>query len=257
MALNSFAAAASGQNTFTRKFGSAGTSVEPYLGGYQFIKWAKIPRLDAITSSGDSMPIISVAKGPAPTGIASEYEMASLLESLAHQVTVPGKTLTAMEFQGLGGITWTAPQSVHQDTTLSIRYLELSGIPVHSINRAWIRMIRDMRTGTTNSLEGPGGSATAYSKNNYAGSLYFWTTKPDGLTVEYSALYTGVYPKVDNANLFSGDIADNNQLMLDIDYAFDYCWEQAWVHEVCTAFAAQRKATAIATVYGDYPDSNL
>ena len=46
----------------------------------------------------------------------------------------------------------------------------------------------------------------AYNKENYGATLAYWTTKPDGVTVEFAAIYTGMFPTKDPMDLFSGDV---------------------------------------------------
>lgn len=228
MAKNSFAALANGLNKLTRKFGTDVSEVVPFESGYGFIHFSTIPPFLSQVVNYHKPEII----------ISGEDEIRNILESANLSCTIPDKQINSTEFQGLGGITWSVPTTISVDNNLSMRFLECSDTPVLSIFHAWVRMIRDSRSGTT-LLTGD-----LYRKANYASNVYYWTTKPDGRSVEYAACFSGVWPTKDPSGLFGYDISVNDKIEIDMDFRFDYMWEQDWVYTRCAELAARRASDA-------------
>jgi hypothetical protein len=98
--------------------------------------------------------------------------------------------------------------------------------------------LTDLRGTTTPQSTTTGGSF--YIKHRYASKLLYWTTKPDGVTVEYYAAYSGVYPTKDPLDAFNGDITAIDKLEIDIDYHLDFIWHEDWVYEI-----AQKEASRV------------
>lgn len=216
--LTSFAAAV--ENRFDRNFGGTvkGTA-DPYISGYSFIYFKYLPLPLGPTLQNDSIAALTLP------------EAQRLLSGSMLSLTPPGGTMNRTEFQGLGGTKWTAPTNFDYTNTLTIRFLEFSGAPILTIFNNWFRLIREYRTGTSG-LVGP-----AYNKSTYASTILYWTTKPDGVTVEYSACYTGVYPTKDPQDLFAGDITASDKLEIDMEFSIDWAWKEAWVRAECSAMA--------------------
>lgn len=240
MAKNSFAVLANGSNRFTRKFGTEAGAVEPYITGRGFIHFSSIPT--------NLYQIVNYLKGD--TLVSNNDEIKNILESANLSFNGPGKQVNTAEFTGLGGITWTVPTSVTTDNTLTARFLEASGTPILAIFHAWVRLMQDNRGGVS-LLVGDN-----YTKGNYTSNLYYWTTKPDGVTVEYAACYTGVFPTKDPADLYSTDLASVDKLEIDMDFRCDWVWEEDWVYNRCRELAASRKASAFPVSMGALSSSS-
>ncbi len=218
---NSFAAVQS--NRFTRKWaGSNGGTVDPHLTGYFFTHWSFLPPMlgAAIAATGG------------PDTISANSEAAAVLHASCLSVTLPGGTVNKTEFSGLGGVKWSAPTNVEFDNTITLRLLEFQSIPVFAILHGWVRLIRDSRTGVSHFLTGDN-----YSKSSYTGVLYYFSTRPDGLTVEQSTCASGLYPMKDPTDLYGGDLATIDKLEVDIDFSLDYLWQEPWVKTRCDAIA--------------------
>lgn len=236
MAVNSFAALKNGSNNFTRKFGTVASAVEPYTTGFHFINFNYLPA--NLYKRVNSHSLNSVVDG--------NIDIKNILAGSIQSTTIPTKTLNKTEHIGLGGVRWGNPTNLDVDSTISMRFLEWSGTPIRKIFHGWVRTIRDLRTGVSN-LEG-----NQYSKADYAGSCYYWTTKPDGVTIEYSALFTGIFPLKDPSELFGHDLGANDKLEIDIDFHVDWVWEEPWVEEVCADHAKKYKNNAMGTINKDY-----
>lgn len=225
---NSFAPIAS--NRFTRKWGGSNADgVDPYISGYFFVHFAYLP-----PKLGDQ-----VKDGGGNDGISRNDEIQSVLHSSCLAVTLPGGTVNKAEFTGLGGVKWSAPTNVDWDNTVTLRFLEFSTLPILSIMHGWVRLIRDYRSGTTPLV----GAEGAYTKSEYSGTMYYYSTKPDGLTIESYACLTGMFPMKDPMDQYGGDLATYDKLEVDIDFSVDYVWRQPWVKQRCQSLAE--------TVYND------
>ena len=232
---------AEGGNTFTRKWaGNAdGKAVDPYITGYHFIKFKYIHETIGAylqASQGDS-------------GLSSKAEVASFLQSACLSVTLPGGTLNKAEFNGLGNTRYAVPSNVDFDNTTTIRFLEFSGLPVLTIFHNWVQMIRDYRTGTS----GLNAESGTYTKSNYAASMLYWTTQPNGKFVEEYELLTGMFPMKDPRDQYGHDLTSIDKLEVDIDFNVDTMWHEKWVYDQCKTKAESycTAGTNIAQGYGN------
>ncbi len=210
----------------TRNFGGTIKGIaEPYISGYHFIHFDSLP-----------VPLTkSLSKSFNHSGVTNNGDAGSVLEASCLGVTPPGGTLNKTTFNGLGNTKWHVPTSIDYGDSISIKFLEYSHLPVSTIIHAWVKMIRDYRNGTSSLIDGE------YQKKNYASTMYYWTTKPDGITVEYAACYTGVFPTKDPQDLFSGDLSSIDKLEIDIDFSLDYVWHEPWVLERCNDLSKDRR----------------
>jgi hypothetical protein len=211
------------QNLYDRNFGGTlkGTA-DPYLSGTHFIKFYDLP----------SGLIDSVKTGQGNANFGSNAEISQFLQASCLSVTPPGGTLGRAEFTGLGGIKWGVPTNVDYGNTITVKFVEFSALPVLAIMHGWVRMIREYRNGISRiQAKGPSDYKT---KNLYACNLLYWTTKPDGLSVEYFAMYSGIYPTKDPQDLFSSDVATVDKLEPDVEFALDFIWHEDWVRVKAT-----------------------
>lgn len=231
MAKNAFAPIAGPSNKFSRRWGgTTGSSpVDPYITGYHFVNFSYLPQNlpQAVSAAGGNDSFTSMG------------EIQNFLNSACLSVTLPGGTLNKAEFNGLGNVRWSVPTNVDYDNSCTLRFVEYSGLPVLGIMHGWVRMIRDYKYGT--SLLGANNGASAlggeYNKSNYAASMYYWTTEPNGEKVEYYAALTGLFPMKDPSDQFGHDLTSIDKLEIDIDFNVDYMWHESWVKDKCQTFA--------------------
>ena len=214
-----------GSNILSRKFGGTGVGVaDPYTTGYFFIWFDKIPsKIVEYTKEGIS-------------GISSTSEIKNILAASCLSVTPPGGTLGKVEFTGLGGVKWAVPGNIDYGNTVTIKFLEFNKTPILDIMHSWVKMIRDYRTGVTDKLE-DNADGSGYTKSTYAGLMYYWTTAPDGKTVEYYACYDGMFPAKDPQDLYSSDVETVGRLDVEVEFNVDYAWHEKWVKTKCETFA--------------------
>ncbi len=202
-------------NTTSRKFGGYKTGVaDPYITGYHFIWFKNFPSVIDTTDT--------------PAGTINTNDMKSLLSGLCMSVTPPGGTLNKVEFTGLGGTKWAVPGGIDYGNSVSVKFTEMQSLPVSSIMHAWVKKIRDYRYGLTSITED---EANQYTKENYSATMYYWTTAPDGYSIEYYACYDGMFPSKDPQDLFSSDIETIGKLEVEIEFNVDYAWHEPWVKD--------------------------
>ncbi len=213
-----------GTNTFSRNFGGTTIGVaDPYLTGFHFIHFEKLPaKLSTYTSKGSS-------------GLSDVSDIKKVLSATCLSVTPPGGTLNKVEFTGLGGTKWAVPGNIDYGNSISIKFVEMNKTPILDIFHGWVQMMRDYRTGVANLEDGESGDG--YTKSTYAGLLFYWTTAPDGKTVEYYACYDGVFPTKDPQDLYSSDIENISKLEPEIEFNVDYIWHENWVKNKCQTLA--------------------
>ena len=215
-----------------RNWGGTSNAIacEPYLSGYSFIRFLHMPEeLTMVLQNTDEIIGLEAVRQEDPsktnnhttTPAPDTFAAGKYLEHAMNSVTPPGGTINKIEIQGLGGSKWSVPGAMDYGNSISIKYLEFSGLPIARIHRAWCNMIRDNRMGTTHMDNGGANHGQQYNKQRYAATMAYWTTKPDGVTVEFAAIYTGMFPKKDPMDLFSGDITSVDKLEIEIDYHVD------------------------------------
>lgn len=223
-----------GNNIITRKFGGTQVGVaDPYVTGYHFIWFAKLPSKLAPNYMQNS-------------GIANSGEAATILAASCLSVTPPGGTLNKIEYTGLGGVKWAVPGNIDYGNTVSIKFLEFNKLPILDIMHGWVKLIRDYRTGITDLVDGENGDG--YTKKEYSGLMYYWTTAPDAKTVEYYACYDGMFPAKDPQDLFTSDVETVGRLDLEIEFNVDYTWHEPWVKQKCQDYADGLFASSLKNV---------
>ena len=227
-------------NTRDRNWGGTANSVacEPYLSGYSYVRW-QVPdalkrfiKVNLVTNQNDQT---LTPKGP--------NDINNTLESACTSVTPPGGTINRAEYTGIGGVKWSVPSSMDYGDSITLRYIEFSGLPILRIHRAWFNMIRDNKIGLTafsGSTVSGFSKSDVYNKSNYSATLLYWTTKPDGVTVEFAAAYSGVFPTKDPHDIFTGDITAIDKVEIDIDYNVDMIWQEDWVYRLAQQEAKTR-----------------
>ena len=123
------------QNQFDRNFGGTTKGVaDPYISGYHFIKFVKIPELGDYAKGGDG----------AEAALSSE-NIQNLLAGSCLSVTPPGGTLNKAEFTGLGGTKFSVPTNIDYGNTMTIKFLEYSSLPILASIGGWVRMMFPLR----------------------------------------------------------------------------------------------------------------
>jgi len=215
---NSFASVP--QQIATRNFGGTQFGIaEPYVSGYHHIWFDVLPLI-----------VFDMPEGTVTGSV--DGRMQQLLSGSCLSVTPPGGTLNKISFTGMGGTKWAVPGSIDYGDSISIKFLEFSGLPISQFFHEWVKGIRDYRTGVSSKLKSES-DRSGYSKQKYAATLFYWTTAPDGVTIEYSACYTGVFPLKDPQDLYASDVENVGKIEPEIEFNVDYIWHEPWVVRRC------------------------
>jgi len=222
---NSFGAITKGSGAFSRRWASThgGNAVDPYITGYFFINFSYLPNLLSYVNQSNS--------GASPYSTLSDIKNA--MHSSCTSVTLPGGTVNKTDFNGLGNIKFSSVTNVEYDNTATLRFTEWSGAPIYKIIHGWVKMIRDYRSGVSPLQTG------GVTKADWAASMYYWTTKPDGKSVDTAFALTGMFPLRDPIDMFGHDLTAIDKLELDIDFNVDVLWEESWVYNKCEELASQ------------------
>ena len=212
-----------------RHFGGSTATItaDPYISGYHYIRFTKIPtHLSDYSKTADgvqaNLSIIDIEK---------------MLSRSCISVNVPTNTINKTEFTGVSGAKWKVPTTSDYGDSISIKFLEFSHLPIMAIISGWCKLIKDLKNGVLD-LPSPN---VMYTKELYSANLFYWTTKPDGQTVEYSGCYVGLYPTKDPQDSFSADLATVDKLEIDIEFNVDWVWREIWVHNICQSYMNEIK----------------
>jgi hypothetical protein len=230
-------------NVLSRRWGGHTTGVaDPYITGYHHI-WF------------DRLPVIPFDNHPVSGDLNNKNEIPLILAATCTGVTPPGGTLNKVEFTGLGGVKWAVPGNLDYGNSVSVKFQEMQGLPVTTIMHKWVKMMRDYRTGISNLGEDAGGgdNTAGYTKTGYSAVLYYWTTAPDGKTIEYFAAYDGVFPTKDPADLYASDVESIGKLDVEIEFNVDYVWHEKWVYDKINAMFTDRMSKSADAIidYGE------
>lgn len=214
---------------FSRVFGgSTAGAADIYVSGYSFISFSQLP--GALSEYARA-----VKNNSNDAQIGDNIAISRYLSGACLSCTPPGMTINKTEVTGLGGLKFVTPTNTDFGNTVTMKFLEYSSLPTLSIFSGWARLIREYRNGASNLV------GDAYTKQNYVGTCFYWTTKPDGVTVEFASCFTGMWPTKDPQDSFSGDLSSVDKLELDIEFNIDMSYRETWVYEECRKQALEFK----------------
>jgi len=226
---NSFSGLAGANNTMSRRFGSTIGGAEPYVTGTFGVWFDKLPAMLPAYVANES------------SGALNDAQIKSILAASCTGVTPPGGTLNKVEFTGTGGTKWSVPGNIDYGNSVSFKFFEMNNLPIMSIMHAWVKLIRDYRYGVSGIVDG---EEANYSKATYAGLAYYWTTSPDGATVQYYAAYDGLFPGKDPQDMMASDVETVGKVDIEIEMNVDYAWHEPWVKTKCQTFATTYSAAS-------------
>jgi len=188
------------KNLFSRKFGGTRepSVADPFITGYAYVWFDVLP---------EKLPDYVEGLG--------KDEIQKTLSALCTSVTLPTATMNKATVPALGGHKWSAPSNFDIGDVVTLRFTELSGTPIMNIINGWYNMIRDLRMGASNLV------GDDYTKRKYSAAILYWTTKPDGLTLEKCFYLSGLFPQKDPLDSFNFDMATSDKVDIDIDFNAD------------------------------------
>lgn len=178
--------------------GTGSNKGDPYVSGYAFIKWLRIPNwIDkalALTANKDmSFAAYSEKNFKSLSGLSNiELEFDAIKAGFSQNETMFAKSLG------------------QKSSEISIKYQEHSGGGLKAYYDAWITGIRDPKT---NVATYPKRFGIPYHHNNHTGTLLYVVTRPDADNwlaakgedniIEFAAIFTGIVPTTINIEHFN------------------------------------------------------
>lgn len=172
-------------------FGGEKTFIDPYTTGYHFVYF---------------FPPDTIGQ-----------TVGQFLTTVCQSVTIPGWTVNTIEYNGLNNMKWYVPGTVDMgDQTFTCTFTEMAGLPITQIMGRWVTIFRNVLYGISDPS-----SQNTYSQGAYKGKAVYCTTLPDGLTVQFAAVFTGVFPKSIPTDKFGSSRPEHNKVEQEMQFSFD------------------------------------
>jgi len=188
------------QSFFDGRFNSKQQIVDPFVGGYAFMYWVKLP-----TWVNDQYPEFKEM---------SQRSMKDFQGVGDHTLNTVGMALgfNPTEEQVAGGISG--------DQGFSMQYQEFSGSPITSATNFWVSGIRDPSTNVPTYPRLPG--VEGYGAKYHTGELLYVVMRPDVNTgfkaIESAVYYTNVMPTKIIGDYLNYSQGSNDTAVLTQDY---------------------------------------
>ena len=181
------------------------TKYDPYISGYAFIVWTKLP---AFMNNVTDKDVIS--------GMPIDRAFKQMTEKNFKSLSGIGDITLGVEdvTHGFAGNAYGVATGISKEnTSFSITHQELAGSPIRKLYEYWVTGVRDPETGLA-TYHGKIGSneCPTYSAKYHTGELLYIVTDPTGGEhgIEFACYYTNVMPtKIpqDHLNFTNGDHA--------------------------------------------------
>lgn len=194
-------ASASVENFFTGSINTGANSYDPYVSGYAFIVWLKMPTWvpNVEEFKQFSQKNFKSFQGLANMDLETAGVRAGFTTNETHYTT--GNAAKPSEF--------------------TLKYQEHSGAPMTKSYNSWVSGIRDPKTGIATY---PKQFGLEYHSDNHTGTLLYVVTRPDadnfaGKNIEFAALWTHVQPKRINMEHYNYESGSHDLVELDQPFA--------------------------------------
>jgi hypothetical protein len=143
-------------------------------------------------------------------------DLAGTFSALCEAVSgVPGGTLNFVDITAMGGTKWGAAGSIDFGDQVTLRFRELSGMPLTKAIGAWANLVRHTNSGVSMLVD------NEYTKTNWTADLTYWILRPNGKSVEAGIKFTGVYPMSDLGSQINTDITSVDGQTFDVNFHVD------------------------------------
>jgi hypothetical protein len=147
----------------------------------------------------------------------NESNLGDMFSSLTEAVSgVPGGTLNFVDVTAMGGTKWGIAGSIDFGDQVTLRFRELSGMPVRKAIAAWANLIRHTNSGLSMLS-----SNEEYTKTNWTADLTYWIMRPNGKSVEAGIVFQGIYPMSDLGSQINTDITSVDGQTFDVNFHVD------------------------------------
>ncbi len=207
-------------------FGDHSTAIDPYTTGYEFLFFTKMPS-------------------------ALSLETGKFLTTVCQSVTIPGITVNSIEYNGLNNIKWSVPGTVEYDAQrFTARFIEFAGLPITQIMGKWVTIFRNIVYGIADPVSG------STQQVDYKGKCVYATTLPDAKTVQFAAVFTGVYPTKIPTDVFSGDKTTQEKVEPEIEFSFDVMYTGEQVMATASSLLETMVSSSISAIDQMYEEAS-
>jgi hypothetical protein len=208
---------------------------DPFITGYAFIMWTKLPQFFKDTTMKKNFQALTEKNFKAFSGVSD--------------MTLQVEDMTT----GFAGNSYGVATNLQKEnTSFTLTHYELAGSPIRELYQYWVTGIRDPETG----LAHYNGNidTLGYSAKNHTGELLYVVTDPSGSEkgIEFACYYTNVMPTkipMGHLNYSSGDHAVQE---IEIDFRGNFHQSQA-INDLAVS---AMKVYKIQKQYGDYSLNN-
>ena len=170
-------------------------------------------------------------------------EVGQFLTTVCQAVTIPGITVQPIEYNGLNDMKWYVPGITNLErNTVDCTFVEYAGLPITQIMGRWVTIFRNILYG----ISDPSAQNT-YSQGAYKGKAVYATTLPDGLTVQFAAVFTGVFPTKIPTDLVESNRAQQEKKEIQISFQFDQMLTGTAAESYAASLVAATRNQAIST----------
>jgi hypothetical protein len=124
-------------------------------------------------------------------------------------------------FDGYGMVIGGHSKNSRTKSDFSITYNELKGLPILNLHRVWLKYIDMCDEGYIRRSA----KNVANRIIDYASSLYVFATEPDGVTINYWAKYTGIFPTGVPWSSLGENLGEIGNITPSITYKYTYLEE--------------------------------
>lgn len=175
---------------FRKFFGEHSQNAEPMVSGFGMVFFTYLP--------------------PSISDTQNKY----ILTALCNNISVPGMSISAIEYDARDGGKWSVPGQATMDSNeITLQMWELVGIPIHKLISAWVSLLRNPQYGYMTEV--------SWQQANYKGKMLYCTCTPD-MKVQYAKVYGGVWPTAIKDDAFNYDQASQDKVQFDVTFRFDH-----------------------------------
>ena len=146
----------------------------------------------------------------------SEQDMGQAMSALCEGVSgIPGGTLNVVDITAMGGTKWGIAGGIDFGDTVTMKFRELSGMPMKTLFTAWANLIRHTNSGMSMLNSGD------YTKKFWTATATYYVLRPNGRSVEAGIVLDGIYPMGDLGSQIYTDITSIDGQTFDVTFHVD------------------------------------
>lgn len=200
------------RNLLTKRFNLGLNQEDAFVLGYFGIRFKFSSNVSKAISDAAEIATDSNAE----RRLWSQDNIGDMLSSLCEGVSgVPGGTLNKVDVTGMGGTKWGIVSNFDFGDQITLKFRELSGMPVRKCIAAWANLSRHTNAGVSMLID------NEYTKTNWSADLVYWLMRPNGKSVEAGIVYQGVYPMSDLGSQIATDITTVDGQTFDVNFHVD------------------------------------